>query len=330
AGSARGGGVPRKAGFERSAGYRSRAFIARAAGVNSIRSRIALAAAGAVLVACLLMTVVGYLVERENIIRGIDSRLLAAAAAVPHMLPEGYHDGIFDAIASHHTPADTAQSAIHAAAADAARQGEYRDIVATFNDYIDTAGLPYLYTYIVRDDQVYLTAVNQTPEMRTQERYFDLLMHETDPPPGVREACADGQPRFINYTTRFGSFRSIFVPVGDTPERRYVIGADVTIDFMRASLAQRLVQASLVAVIVSLAVGAAAALFAGRLTRPVVLLARAIDTLGADGDGRGADAGQERFTRESGSVLERIAGSADETGRLASSMLAMQDRLAQY
>jgi sigma-B regulation protein RsbU (phosphoserine phosphatase) len=283
----------------------ARAPLARALGASSIRYRIALAAAGAVFVACLLMTIVGYLVERQNIIRGIDSRLLAAAAAVPHMLPPGYHERVFDG--------------------EQIPETEYRAIVAMLNDYVDTAQLPYLYSYIVRGGEVYVTSANQVPAMRPSGRIFPFLMHETDPPPGVREASGDGKPRFINYTTRFGSFRSIFVPVGESPERRYIIGADVTIDFMRASLLQRLVQASLVAVIVSAAVGAGAAWFAGRLTRPVGRLARAIDTLGADGAG-----GESRFGRQSGGDLERVAQRTDESGRLASSMLAMQDRLGRY
>src|SRR5690606_3361465 len=64
--------------------------------------------------------------------------------------------------------------------------------------------------------------------------------------------------------------------------------------------------------------------FAGRLTRPVGRLAQALDTLGA-----GARP-EARFASDAGGDLADIANRPDETGRLARSMLAMQDRLALY
>src|SRR5690606_21145962 len=122
------------------------------------------------------------------------------------------------------------------------------------------------------------------------------------------------------------SFRSIFMPFGDTPERRYVVGADVFLGDLHSRLRRQLVKYIAAGLSVSIVFGLFAGWLGRRIAKPIAELTDAIDSLGGTDEAVSDSDNENTFTDrpEVDQLLREITASRqDESGRLAMSMLAM-------
>lgn len=267
---------------------------------GSIARRIVLLALITTLLSTALVGWLGYRAETQAAYRGVESRLRAMAAAVPEVVPAGYHAR--------------------------ARAGEVDD--AEFSRLLDRlsrlareADVAYLYTCVRDGDQIRFGASSASDEELATGDWSKLMEQYREPPPELLAVFDDGAPRLASYSDEYGSFRSIFVARGEGPDR-HVIGVDVALGDLAAIARGNLLRYLAVGALVGLAVSLVGAWAGRRIAAPIVRLAGAIRTFGEGG-----------FTEDAGSSeeLRRLVDSdRTETGELAHSFLAMRSQLVEH
>lgn len=270
-----------------------------------IRWRIALLTLVTALAASGLIAWMGYRAETAAAMRGVDQQLRAIAIAVPEVLPDGYHLRM-----------------------EAGQVGppEYEAEVDRLTRAADQAGVYYLYTCMERDGAIVFASTSASPKERVDKSWSPMLSKYEEPPEELRKTFADGVARFASYTDEFGSFRSIFVAGEDSGAgaggaARFVVGADVRLDDLRAIAGANLRWYVAAALGVAAVVGAAGLLAGRQISRPI---AKLTEELGAFAD--------EDFTGDKGSVAEmrRLSlGGRSETAEMARTFLDMRRRLRQ-
>jgi|GEM_PF-938125 len=182
------------------------------------RLRLLFLALGAVI--SIAFTIGAYQSLRFALLAGADEQLRAAAYAVDELFSDDYHRAISG-------PASVSPE-------------RFLEGMRRLSRYADRAGFAYVYTYMRVDGQVVTTATSATPEEwrdGTQDVFFNL--YDTAPPE-VDLSFDDGQTRFLSYTDGYGAFRSIFMPMDTGDGRRYLIGADLSLDSLHAELRELL------------------------------------------------------------------------------------------
>lgn len=268
-----------------------------------IRWRVALLTLVTALSAAALIAWMGYRAETAAAMRGVDNQLRAIAIAVPEVLPDGYHVQMNAGMV---TPQ------------------EYETEVDRLTRAADRAGVYYLYSCMERDGAIVFASTSASPKERVDKSWSPMLSKYEEPPEELRRTFADGMPRFASYTDEFGSFRSIFVAAEDSRAggaAKFVVGADVRLDDLRAIAGANLRRYIAAALGVAAVVGAAGLLAGRQISRPI---ARLTEELGAFAD--------EDFTGDKESVAEmrRLSLSGrSETAEMARTFLDMRRRLRQ-
>lgn len=254
------------------------------------------------LVAAVAYSTLLYMIDRREIITGIDNKLRTAAHAVHEILPEDYHPRV-------HGPNSIAPA-------------EFDRLQQTLSRFADRAGLVYVYTYMRIGRSIYTVSTSATPREEkagTAVRYW--TRYDTAPAK-LYQSFADKRVRFDDYEDSFGSFRSIYMPIQAYDGRTYVVGADVEL----ASLDRRLNQALRTSIIVGLAMFALSmivgSLLISRIIGPLVRLTSYTRSI----EERSFQSNEEELH-----AMRAISGArADEVGSLAEAMSGMIARLQRY
>lgn len=265
-----------------------------------IRRRIAILALASTLLATLLIAYLGYRAELRAGIAGFDAKLRAVALALPEMLGPDYHARVRDGTVT---------------------QDEYARVVDRLTAFADRAEVFYIYSYIQRDGALLSASTSAAPSERADDSFTPLLEAYEQPPAAIFEAFEDGREHYASYTDEFGSFRSVFMPLGDATNR-YVVGVDVQLTRLHAAARRTLLNTLGIAIGVAVLVGTAGVLVGRHIAAPIRDLSASIRSF-ADDD----------FTNDDAALasIERIARSdRTETGELASAMLTMQRQLREY
>jgi sigma-B regulation protein RsbU (phosphoserine phosphatase) len=254
------------------------------------------------LVAAVAYSTMLYMIDRREIIAGIDNKLRTAAHAVHEILPPGYHPRIHGA--------------------DSIAPAEFGRLQQVLSRFADRSGLVYVYTYMQFGRSIYTVSTSATPREEragTAVRYW--TRYDTAPAK-LYQSFRDGLVRFDDYEDSFGSFRSIYMPIKGYDGRTYVIGADVEL----ASLDERLNEALWMSILIGLAMFALSmivgSLLVSRLIGPLVRLTSFTRSI----EERSFQSNDEELR-----AMQAISGSrADEVGSLAEAMTGMIARLQRY
>ena len=160
-----------------------------------------------------------YVGEKNSIIRGIDNTLLATAEGV-RLIGDAVH---------HRQPQP-----------DAITPDAYAAFIDTLTAFAKRAKVQYVYTTIKQDDHILFTSSSYTPEEKASGDFTKFLDPYDDASDGLQAAFADGQVHDDQYSDRWGTFRSIFVPATSSTGIDYVIGVDVSLGRHRRDLARNL------------------------------------------------------------------------------------------
>ena len=159
--------------------------------------------------------------EKQALYGSMDQQLELAALTAPLLLPKGLH----------HQAMSAGELTI---------EQDYENTLK-LSKYTDDSDIVYIYTMVLRDQQVYFTTSSATIEERELGEdipsWFDLY---NDVDPRVIDVFNKGEKAFIEYTDRWGTFRSIFIPQYADDGTYYVTAADLTIDHIQSLLAQNI------------------------------------------------------------------------------------------
>lgn len=241
---------------------------------------------------------------KDQILDGLQSKLRAAATAMPLILPDGYIDRAVDE--------------------DSIPKAEYLDVLKTLSDYCELNNLVYLYTYFYKDGFFYCTSTNATPEEWMSGDYtpfFDLYI---EAPPSMREAIYSGIPAYEVVTDRWGTVLTLFMPKSTEVGTRYVVGADIDIGFVDTLIQQSRTQSIAIGASIFMIAFVISAVASSRFSIAIKKLASYTEELSFSG----SDSNENSALR--GDVVGIQTKRNDEIGTLAHSFLLMEDRLARY
>lgn len=265
----------------------------------SIRQKILLLVLALNVALTAMLCIMMYRNERTAILNGIDEKLYAGATGVAEMFPDAYHANI--------------------AGPDSVPPAEYQSYVRRLTDLARKNEFVYLYTYMEQDGRIVTTSTSANLQ---DGSVVPFLAPHAQPSPSLRRAFAERQPVFDEYTDEFCNCRSAFVPVVASNGRVFVVGSDVSVEFISEVLNQNLRKLILISTLISACFVLLSVAVANRLSRPITELSRLTKSLPQSAFSLSGE--QERW-------LQNVAEQRqDEVGSLASAFIHMDATLKQY
>ncbi len=171
----------------------------------------------------LAVTLFSYYEYRQNRIdlyHKIDEKLLASAEGASLVLSPDFHS--------------------RAIAPSSITQGEDDFNIDRLSRFAKGQNVVYIYTMIQKNGKIYFTASSGTDEERKSginlTRYFDPYDDASDE---LKNVFRTQKKQFAEYTDKWGTFRSVFIPMKSQEGRMYVVGADVKIDTIKQTLNEK-------------------------------------------------------------------------------------------
>ncbi len=145
---------------------------------------------------------------KASILQGIDQQLSAIAYGASHILPASFYANIENAASV--TPEQHQRNS------------------EVFARYAHQTGAKYIYSLMPFGNDIVFTA-NTTPN----EPFFDVYKSASA---ALRKVFADGQPWIGDDQDAHGAYRSIYLPFRTDNGKVYVVGADITLNFVNREL----------------------------------------------------------------------------------------------
>lgn len=151
-----------------------------------------------------------YQKHKTMLYQHIDEKLIASATGADLLLTPDFHDRALNS--SSITPS------------------EYTRNIDRLSEFANSFHVAYLYTMVQKNNKIYFTASSATDEERRTgknlTRYFD---HYDDASDTLKTAFLTRQISFDEYSDKWGSFRSVFIPLKSPDGHLYIVAADVKI-----------------------------------------------------------------------------------------------------
>ncbi|MFA5906070.1 MAG: response regulator [Desulfobacula sp.] len=140
---------------------------------------------------------------------GFDKRLLAAAEALPGLLPKDFHDRALDK--------------------DGIGPKEDQRNLDTLSTHARMGGFTYLYTYVMDKGQIYFTSSSYTDEDVEKDKVSRYWTAYPEGDQAYFDAVNSAEPVFVTASDRWGSFRTVLIPQRSPGDHPYVAGVDIDI-----------------------------------------------------------------------------------------------------
>lgn len=240
--------------------------------------------------------------QKKAFLKGIDEKLLSVAYALPKFLPEDIHDEI------------TGPNSIS--------PERHLQMLTLLSDYANTIGVMYLYSYMEFDEKFYVATTSATKEEIESEKETLFFTEYKQPPDTMIEAWKINAIRYDEYEDEWGNFRSIFIPMRTSAGSRFIVGADVSLDFVKGRLREVVFMNILLGIIIFFIVWLISHFLLIRIFSPISNLTSYTHEL--------MDA-NFRLPEKKQKELSVMAGQYhDEVGYLAKAFSEMQSKLLEY
>lgn len=147
------------------------------------------------------------LTHEKQVIGRFDKTLISGASASLLVFPEGFHDRAVD---------KTSISSL-----------EDKVNVKKLTELQKLMDLTYIYTVIMKDGKVYFTSSGATLDELKNGTYVRYFTHYNDAPDALKKAFSTGEKTFGEYTDKWGTFRSVFMPMKNSLGDTYVVCSDI-------------------------------------------------------------------------------------------------------
>ena len=167
-----------------------------------------------------VFTVHTYIDKKNELYHSIDLRLRALVVSLSHHYGP-HNDQYF--------------------AEGAMPQDRYKAMCIEMSKSLDSMQVKFVYSLVVDDrGKARFTASSESAELYDNGEGTSYWEEYADAPDKFFEAWQSGQPQFAEYSDKWGQFRSIFYPMTTANGRRYIVGADVTLDGISEQLQSEL------------------------------------------------------------------------------------------
>jgi sigma-B regulation protein RsbU (phosphoserine phosphatase) len=247
-------------------------------------------------------TINSYRQQKAAFLEGVDRELCSAAQALPLITPADFHAQIKgpDSISPE-------------------RHDQLRKLISS---YADSVGLAYLYSYMEFSNKFYVATTSNTKEEFATHKETPFFKVYEDPPDGMIEAWKTGSVQYYEYKDEWGHFRSIFIPMKTKDGTRFIVGADVSLDFVKGELRKTLYHSLLLGTAIFVIVWLLSYSILNRILTPVSKLTSYT---------RGLSSTSFQFTDEQRKELSLMAKLYhDEVGELAAAFSDMETKLLEY
>lgn len=158
-----------------------------------------------------------YHIHKTTFYKQVDEKLRLSALATDIVLSPEFHDRAVDA--------------------SSITLNEYNLNMDHLSKLANKLNIIYLYTMVQKDGKIYFTASNATDEERRTgvnlTHYFD---HYDDASEILKKVFETHQTSYDEYTDKWGTFRSVFIPMKSPNGNTYVIAADIRTDVIKQQL----------------------------------------------------------------------------------------------
>ena len=114
--------------------------------------------------------------------------------------------------------------------------------IAKLSLFTNNLDITYIYTMIEREGKIYFTsssALKNEIESKEETHYFDEYDEAT---PLLKNVLQEQKIVYEESTDKWGTFRTIFIPMKSKKGTPYIIGADIKIDFIQTQLEKILIE----------------------------------------------------------------------------------------
>ncbi|WP_239031690.1 methyl-accepting chemotaxis protein [Geomonas diazotrophica] len=199
----------------------------------------------------------------------------------------------------------------HAKAATAPpNRAEFDALSDRLTAWAKASGFNYIYTMVQKDGKIVFSSSSYTKEEKETGKQSKLFDPYEDASQGLKDAFQDHKLHYDQYSDKWGTFRSIFLPVRSADGTLYVIGADISMSHIDGVLRGLLVNCLLIALLVFVVGGGVMLVLVRSVQRTIGQLARGVNLIAQ------------------GELKTRIEHEgSDELGLLASDMNRMAEHL---
>ncbi|MBJ6752545.1 methyl-accepting chemotaxis protein [Geomonas sp. Red421] len=219
-------------------------------------------------------------------------------------------------------------------------QAEFDALSDRLTAWANASGFNYIYTMVQKDGKIVFSSSSYTKEEKATGKQSKLLDPYEDASQGLKAAFQDQKLHYDQYSDKWGTFRSIFLPVRAGDGTLYVIGADISMRHIDGVLRGLLVNCLLIALLVFVVGGAVMLVLVRSVQRTIGELARGVNLI-AQGELKarieheGSDelgllaSDMNRMAEHLKGVVAQVRSSAEEvsqaSGRLNETALQMAD-----
>lgn len=157
--------------------------------------------------------IASYFLVKKEINEEINQRLIKAAKSVDYLLPINYHD--------------------RATSRKAVSEIEFNEILQLLSQQANNYEVKYVYSLVENNGRLFFTSSSATSyEIRTGQNLTYYWQEYAEADPRFFEALNKMKITFLDYTDRWGTFRSVIIPKISPSGNKYLLGADVEISYI--------------------------------------------------------------------------------------------------
>jgi signal transduction histidine kinase/CheY-like chemotaxis protein len=158
--------------------------------------------------------------DHARITQEVDTRLLQAAGYVKYILQEDFHD--------------------HATGPQAVSDSENLVNITSLTEYARAVGLTYVYTVVIRDNQIYFTS-SSASEKDFREKNLPLYWDDyPEATQNMKNTFNSKSATFETSEDRWGTFRSAIICETSCGGKKYLVGADMDVTFIHGEVIRRI------------------------------------------------------------------------------------------
>jgi len=159
-------------------------------------------------------------VDYSRITQEVDTRLLQAARYVKYILPDDFHD--------------------RATGKGAISDSENQVNIMHLTEYTRVVGLTYLYSAVVRNGVVFFTSSSASEKDFREKNLPSYWQDYPEATDAFKNSLNSSRATFESSKDRWGEFRSAIICESSCSGKKYLVGADMNVSFIRQEVIRRI------------------------------------------------------------------------------------------